>query len=183
MVREVAFAGSMRRKLIEWLNGLDLPRHLGINDCEQLFEDRADLLHATSLFRYPVINKGKDYSGESPKPHRSEMLRAFMDAFVTRELPRVHPDAYIIPLGKPPSVQLGEAARARKLNSYRFLGGGVQRSEPRWHFLHPSQILGAQDRQATFDRHKAEMREMVAEWFAHHPAQSTGLGGAELKEI
>jgi len=40
--------------LIELLNAIGLPKLLGIQSAAQLFSDRTDLMHYTSVLRYPV---------------------------------------------------------------------------------------------------------------------------------
>jgi len=61
-----SFAGTMRIHLIDMLNALELHRHLNIASCGQLFQEYRELLHTTSLLRFPVFVSKKNYSGTAP---------------------------------------------------------------------------------------------------------------------
>ncbi len=53
--RNSRFAGSMRKNLIEMLDELNLNIKLEIYSCSELFENRDELLHTTSMIPYPVF--------------------------------------------------------------------------------------------------------------------------------
>ena len=60
--RNSRFAGSMRKNLIEMLDELKLNEKLNINSCLELFEDKDELLHTTSIIPYPVFINNKNSS-------------------------------------------------------------------------------------------------------------------------
>lgn len=63
-----SFAGSMRKNLVAMLDDLGLPACLGVKSTETLFAEDHALLHTTSMIRYPVFVKGRNYAGHSPNP-------------------------------------------------------------------------------------------------------------------
>ena len=60
-----SFKGSMRTTLIKYLDALKINKKLRIKSCESLFNINSRYLHSTSLIKYPVFDKGKNYSGSS----------------------------------------------------------------------------------------------------------------------
>ena len=94
-----SFAGSMRNNLIRMLNDIELHEHLGIHNCKELFSSRKDLVHYTSVLRYPVFKDGKNYSGSTPKILNSPLLRNVIEQYLGEELCQLPPDVLYIPLG------------------------------------------------------------------------------------
>ncbi len=58
-----SFKGSMRTTLVKYLDELKINKTLKIKSCESLFNKDNKYLHTTSLVKYPVFDKGKNYSG------------------------------------------------------------------------------------------------------------------------
>ena len=58
-----SFKGSMRTTLIKYLDALNINKKLKIKSCESLFNINSKYLHSTSLIKYPVFDKGRNYSG------------------------------------------------------------------------------------------------------------------------
>ena len=58
-----SFKGSMRTTLIKYMDELKINKILKIKSCESLFNLDSKYLHTTSLVKYPVFDKGKNYSG------------------------------------------------------------------------------------------------------------------------
>ncbi|MBR6789517.1 MAG: hypothetical protein IKM31_01470, partial [Oscillospiraceae bacterium] len=58
----------------------------------------AELLHTTSLIRYPCFYRGKNYSGHTPSIASAEILRHYIGEFAA-ELGCLHDLRVIIPLG------------------------------------------------------------------------------------
>ena len=58
-----SFKGSMRTGLIKYLDELKVNNILKINSSESLFDKDSKYLHTTSLVKYPVFDKGNNYSG------------------------------------------------------------------------------------------------------------------------
>ena len=60
-----SFKGSMRTTLIKYLDELKVNNTIKIKSCESLFDKDSKYLHTTSLVKYPVFDKGKNYSGSN----------------------------------------------------------------------------------------------------------------------
>ena len=96
---ESRFAGAMRKNLITMLDELELHRHLGIVSCKDLFEAENNLLHTTSLIKYPCFHKGKNYSGHTPSIRSVDILRSYVENEFSREIECLQDIRLIIPLG------------------------------------------------------------------------------------
>ena len=57
-----SFKGSMRTTLIKYFDELKVNKKLKIKSCESLFNKNSKHLHTTSLVKYPVFDKGKNYA-------------------------------------------------------------------------------------------------------------------------
>jgi hypothetical protein len=150
-----AFAGPMRTNLIEMLDGIGVDKALGITGTDELFEQRADLLHATSALLYPVFLDGKNYTGH-PSPLRFPILKAFVDQVLTAEL-AMAPDAFVIPLGKAVSELLRAEVDRGALSADRCL----------FDFPHPSGANGHRIKQ--YKAHRKSMAKQVTSWAASNP--------------
>ncbi|WP_321528559.1 hypothetical protein [Sedimenticola selenatireducens] len=116
-----SFSGTMRSPLIEMLDHVGLNTALGITSCAALFSDRQDLLHSTSILRYPVFYDGKNYSG-SPNMLKTPLLRAALEARFSEEALML-PDAVYVPLGPKVSEGLQHLANKGILNEGHILSG------------------------------------------------------------
>ena len=97
--KEAAFAGTMRKNLINMLDQINVNTIFGINSCNLLFENiNFELIHATSLIRYPVYNEGKNYTGYSPDILSSDLLRKYVLDNFLEEIKKIN-FSLIIPLG------------------------------------------------------------------------------------
>jgi hypothetical protein len=95
-----SFGGTtMRKNLIDMLDGIGLHNYLNISSCEQLFNEKHSLLHTSSVLRYPVFIDGENYSGSSPKIFSQQIFMNMIDELLVPELNQVK-DAVIIPTGK-----------------------------------------------------------------------------------
>jgi len=91
-----SFKGSMRTSLIKYLDELEVNKKLKIKSCESLFNKNSKYLHTTSLVKYPVFDKGKNYSGSNIL--KKKMLIEFIEKNFLKELKTLK-KAIIIPLG------------------------------------------------------------------------------------
>jgi len=91
-----SFKGSMRTGLIKYLDELQINDVLKIKSCESLFNKDSKHLHTTSLVKYPVFDKGKNYSGANILKKR--ILIEFIEKNFLKELKTLN-KAIIIPLG------------------------------------------------------------------------------------
>ena len=91
-----SFKGSMRTGLIKYLDELEINTILKIKSCESLFNKDSKYLHTTSLVKYPVFDKGKNYSGANIL--KKKILIEFIEKNFLKELKTLK-KAIIIPLG------------------------------------------------------------------------------------
>ena len=91
-----SFKGSMRTTLIKYLDELEVNKKLKIKSCESLFNKDSKYLHTTSLVKYPVFDKGKNYSGANIL--KKKILLDFIEKNFLKELKTLK-KAIIIPLG------------------------------------------------------------------------------------
>ena len=91
-----SFKGSMRTALIKYLDELEVNKKLKIKSCESLFNKDSKYLHTTSLVKYPVFDKGKNYSGANIL--KKKILIEFIEKNFLKELKTLK-KAIIIPLG------------------------------------------------------------------------------------
>jgi hypothetical protein len=86
----------MRTSLIKYLDELEVNKKLKIKSCESLFNKNSKYLHTTSLVKYPVFDKGKNYSGANIL--KKKILLEFIEENFLKELKTLK-KAIIIPLG------------------------------------------------------------------------------------
>ncbi|QRG67645.1 hypothetical protein [Brevibacillus choshinensis] len=150
-----SFVGSMRANLIDFLDTLELHRHLGISSCQELFQEHRDLLHTTSLLRFPVFVNGQNYNGNDPGLLTTPSLADAAMGFMQEELP-IWERALLIPLGKGVESVLQVLEQEGKLEKQRCL----------WGFPHPS---GAnRHRHKQFAANLAGMKATIQDYFAQN---------------
>ena len=120
-----SFKGSMRTGLIKYLDELKINDILKIKSCESLFNKNSKYLHTTSLVKYPVFDKGKNYSGANIL--KKKLLLDFIEKNFLEELKTLK-KSIIIPLGNTVSSTIEYLNNKYKLKLSCFLKG----------FPHPS---------------------------------------------
>ena len=91
-----SFKGSMRTTLVKYLDELKINKTLKIKSCESLFNKDNKYLHTTSLVKYPVFDKGKNYSGANIL--KKKILLDFIEKNFLKELKTLK-KSIIVPLG------------------------------------------------------------------------------------
>jgi hypothetical protein len=166
-----SFSGPMRRKLVGWMDDLGIGECLDVGSCQRLFDDENwDLVHTTSVARYPAFLGDENYRGHNPAILRSAMLRPYADWLMAEEIAKLPPTALIIPLGTAVRNVLQHYIDAGTLDPARCL----------LDFQHPSDAIGAKQREERFRAAQRRMREQVRRWFAEYPVPSpppVGLPG------
>ena len=137
-----SFKGSMRTTLIKYLDALNINKKLKIKSCESLFNLDSKYLHTTSLVKYPVFDKGKNYSGVNIL--KKKLLLEFIEENFLKEL-KILQNSIIIPLGNTVSSTIDYLNTKHQLNLKCFLKG----------FPHPSGLNVRKNIQ--FDKNKKEM--------------------------
>ena len=120
-----SFKGSMRTTLIKYMDELKINKILKIKSCESLFNIDSKYLHTTSLVKYPVFDKGKNYSGANIL--KKKILLEFIEENFLKEL-KVLQNSIIIPLGNTVSSTIDYLNTKHQLKLKCFLKG----------FPHPS---------------------------------------------
>lgn len=150
--RAAGFAGSMRRNLVHMLDQCNLPQILDIPCSLDLFGKSNDLLHTTSIIKYPVFSKGKNYTGHQPKISASSLLQHYAFEMFPEELAQIASPALIIPLGKTVEQIILRLADANRLSNHTYLLG----------FPHPSGANGHRIKQ--FQEQRLQLREKIISW-------------------
>jgi len=141
-----SFKGSMRTTLIKYLDELKVNKKLKIKSCESLFNKNSKHLHTTSLVKYPVFDKGRNYSGSNIL--KKELLLNFIEKNFLKEL-KIHQNSIIIPLGNTVSSTIRYLNEKYNLKLSCFLEG----------FPHPS---GANARKnIQFKENKSRMLKLL----------------------
>jgi len=141
-----SFKGSMRTTLIKYLDALNINKQLRIKSCESLFNINSKYLHSTSLIKYPVFDKGKNYSGSGLL--KKKILLDFLEAHFVKELKKLD-KTIIVPLGNTVSSTIDYLNNEFKLNLKCFLKG----------FPHPSGLNVRKDIQ--FKENKIRMLKLL----------------------
>ncbi len=149
--KEASFAGSMRTNLIKMLDELHLNKKLGITTTEELFNIKNSIIHTTSILRYPVFIKGKNYTGKNPSPLNNEIL---WEAIKQNFVPEINTfkNKLIIPLGNTVSEVLKKLQEENLINENIILDS----------FPHPSGANGHRKRQ--FSEAEVSMRSQIENW-------------------
>ena len=141
-----SFKGSMRTTLIKYLDALNINKKLRIKSCESLFNINSKYLHSTSLIKYPVFDKGRNYSGSGLL--KKKILLDFLEAHFVKELKKLD-KTIIVPLGNTVSSTIDYLNNEFKLNLKCFLKG----------FPHPSGLNVRKDIQ--FRENKVRMLKLL----------------------
>ena len=141
-----SFKGSMRVTLVKYLDELKVNKTLKIKSCESLFNKDNKYLHTTSLVKYPVFDKGKNYAGANIL--KKKILLDLIEKNFLQELKTLK-KCIIIPLGNTVSSTIEYLNKKYDLKLRCFLKG----------FPHPS---GANARKnIQFKEYKSTMMSLL----------------------
>ena len=141
-----SFKGSMRTTLINYLDELKVNNILKIKSCETLFNKDSKYLHTTSLVKYPVFDKGKNYSGANIL--KKKILLDFIEENFLKELKTLN-KCIVVPLGNTVSTTIEYLNSKYNLKLTCFLEG----------FPHPSGANAGKNIQ--FHKHKMSMIRLL----------------------
>ena len=136
----------MRTTLIKYMDELKINKIIKIKSCESLFNLDSKYLHTTSLVKYPVFDKGKNYSGANIL--KKKILLEFIEENFLKEL-KILQNSIIIPLGNTVSSTIDYLNTEYQLNLRCFLKG----------FPHPSGLNVRKNIQ--FKDNKKEMLRLL----------------------
>ena len=141
-----SFKGSMRTTLIKYMDELKINKILKIKSCESLFNLDSKYLHTTSLVKYPVFDKGKNYSGVNIL--KKKILLDFIEDNFLKEL-EIHQKSIIVPLGNNVTSTIDYLNTKHQLKLRCFLKG----------FPHPSGLNVRKNIQ--FEENKKDMLNLL----------------------
>ncbi|CAH0344101.1 hypothetical protein [Bacillus sp. CECT 9360] len=144
-----SFSGAMRTHLISMLTECGVARALQLENAEALFHEKRDLLHTTSIIKYPVFYHHKNYTGHQPKVDQSSLLRHYAYEVFPKEIEELHHSPLIIPLGKSVEQVIRTLIDDRKLSGLTCLFG----------FPHPSGANGHRKKQ--FSNQLGSMKSII----------------------
>lgn len=147
-----SFEGPMRKNLIAMLDELELHNFLGINSTSELFSTASHLVQTTSVIKYPVFYKGKNYNGSTPNILKTELLKKYIVENFANEVIQLH-NPLIIPLGVNVSKALSYLTTNDYFNSDSILYG----------FPHTSGGNGHRHKQ--FAENKEDMKRKIKIYF------------------
>ena len=150
--KAAGFAGSMRTNLTHMLDQCGIPSVLGIARSSDLFGKSRDLLHTTSVIKYPVFFKGNNYTGHQPAINRSSLLQHYAFKEFPKELAQITEPALVIPLGKTVEQVIFKLKDEQQLSHHTYLTG----------FPHPSGANGHRVKQ--FQQQRLRLRKKVKIW-------------------
>ena len=152
--KTASFSGTMRVNLIDMLDQCGIAKAMGINSAAELFASQRDLLHTTSVLKYPVFYKEKNYTGHQPPIERSALLSRYAFEVFPQELNEIKNPCLIVPLGKAVENVLRKLSSESSFSQHTYLFG----------FPHPSGANG--HRKRIFEEHLGEFTEIVEDWAA-----------------
>jgi hypothetical protein len=141
-----SFKGSMRTTLVKFLDELKINKILKIQSCESLFNLNNKYLHSSSLVKYPVFDKGKNYSGVNIL--KKKILLDFIEDNFLKEL-EIFQGSIIVPLGNAVSSTIDYLNIKHQLKLKCFLKG----------FPHPSGLNARKNIQ--FKENREEMCRLL----------------------
>lgn len=139
--KETASFKGLRTTMGALMDACHLNRVFEVAECEVLFASSAHRVHSTSALRYPVLKKGKNFSGDKRVMLRKEM-RTMVERHLVPELAAL-PNAWIVPFGACSLAVLDDLTARGLVDERRVLGG----------VLHPS----GQQR----NRHRVQLGEVT----------------------
>jgi hypothetical protein len=153
--RAAGFAGSMRKNLINMLDGCGIPEIIDLPDASYLFGENYNLLHTTSIIKYPVFIHGKNYTGHQPSISQSPLLQHYAYKEFPNELASIQGNVLVIPLGKTVEKVIFKLEEDGKLPNHTYLTG----------VPHPSGANGHRVKQ--FRLRKRQLQEEVKRWVSN----------------
>jgi hypothetical protein len=147
--KEASFSGPLRKNLVNMLDEIGLNDYLNIKSTVACFSDRNDLVHNTSILRYPVFYNQLNYSGSQPSLLKTPYLKQMIDELFLKELALLDDKIIIVPMGK---------AIQEALNDLQ-LAGFIKNQVILSDFPHPSGANGGRLRQ--FQANKSKLKNII----------------------
>lgn len=145
-----SFSGTMRKYLTGMLDKIGLADALYIDSSAQLFTTHRSFLHTTSVIKYPVFYKGKNYTGHTPAIDQSALLKYYAYEVFPKELAQITKPALVIPLGKTTENVIRNMQNANTQHTHLY------------GFPHPSGANGHREKQ--FQENRKLLQKLIREW-------------------
>lgn len=150
------FAGNMRTNLINMLDEIGVNTNLKLkNSCSELFEEKTELLHTTSLIKFPVFINDNNYNGYSPNMLNNNLIKKYIYQYFIPEINNLNNNILCIPLGKSVERVLFELKKDGYLENMKILTG----------LPHPSPLNAHMTR--IFNSNKDELKKQINEFFVN----------------
>jgi len=125
-----SFKGTMRTLGARLMDHFRFHEAFGLRSTIELFDSASNRAHYTSVVRYPVLKKFKNYGGDKCILRRS-IVREAIDRHLPEELSRF-PNAWIVPFGKTAHLVLREMANRGVIAPEQILGGILHPNGSQW---------------------------------------------------
>lgn len=116
-----AFSGAMRPNLVAMMDHLKINDWLNVSSTNELFGSAHNLVHTTSILRYPVFVKGENYNG-TPNMTKHPLLKKQIRDHFAQEVEQLR-NAVFIPLGPKVSEGLTWMVKEGLIDSSKILDG------------------------------------------------------------
>ncbi|MFD1851684.1 hypothetical protein ACFSC5_16960 [Oceanobacillus bengalensis] len=150
--KAASFSGTIRSNLIHMLDECGVHEAIHVKSSSSLFEEHRQLLHTTSIIKYPVFYQGKNYTGHHPIISHSSLLTTYAYHIFPQEFSQIEQPALIIPLGKTVEHVFDKLNREGKLPEHFYLYG----------FPHPSGANGHRKKQLLLQ--KESLLSTISAW-------------------
>lgn len=121
---------GMRDLASKLMDSLGLDQVFGVASCKELFEAQAHRVHSTSVLRYPVFKKGKNFSGDK-RIMKRPMMRAMVEEYLVPELASL-PGTWVVPFGSSALAVLDDLSERGLIDPERVLGGVLHPGGQQW---------------------------------------------------
>lgn len=149
--KAASFSGSMRTNIIRMLDDIQLHDALGLTSTSAMFADYRSILHTTSMIKYPVFYKGKNYTGHQPKIENSPLLSNYAYHQFADEINTLSKSSLLIPLGKRVDAVINDLKQQDRIQQVSLKG-----------FPHPSGANGHRIRE--FNKHQSDLVDKIDKW-------------------
>ncbi len=122
-----SFSGTMRPKLVEMLDAIEMNKKLGLSSCSELFSTQIRHAHFTSILKMPVQIKDtktgdyKDYSGSTPSMTKNSLLQKQIENYFLEDVEKM-PNAMFLALGSNVASALNWLVNSGKMDAKRVIG-------------------------------------------------------------
>ena len=150
--RYACFSGTMRNRLISWLDDIGIQKSLEIQSSSHLFDILGQYaLHLTFVLRYPAFINKKNYSVHSPNILGIPYFRKHIENIFVPEI-QIFSKCLIIPLGS--AVQkVFNYISTSKMKNFKYIVNG---------FPHPSSLNVGSGK--LFKKRKDSFIKVVSGW-------------------